>query len=198
MVAQMATLAGEAVHLVGHSLGALVAAHFTMRHPAHVDRLTLIEPVIVGVLREAEQEDARAAQSLGEIGEMILAFQAAANAGDTSAAMRAFAEYWSGPGAWDDIPAAARLPFFARARKMQVDVDLAWTDKTTGASLATIRCPTLVLSAAGSTAAAQDMAERIAAALPEARLERLAGTGHMAPLTDADLVADALDRFDCR
>jgi len=81
---------------------------------------------------------------------------------------------------------------------MQMDVDPAWTEKTTEVSLATIRCQTLVLSAAGSTAAAQDMAERVAAALPEARLERLAGTGHMAPLTDADLMADALDRFHCR
>jgi len=198
VVDQMATLANEAVHLVGHSLGALVAIHFAMRQPARVARLTLIEPIIIGTLREAEDDDARAARSLGEIGAMIAAFQAAAAAGDTSAAMRAFTEYWSGPGAWDDIPAAARLPFFARAEKMRADVDLAWADRTAGAALATIRCPALVLSAAESTPAAQDIAERVAAALPDGRLEQLAGTGHMAPVTDPGLVADALARFDPR
>ncbi|MCY4310008.1 MAG: hypothetical protein OXC54_01635, partial [Rhodospirillaceae bacterium] len=91
--------------------GALVAAHFTIGHPAHVDRLMLIEQVVIGVLRQAEQEDAKAAQSLGEIGVMILTFQAAANAGDTSAAMRTFAEYWSGPGAWGDIARGDPTPF---------------------------------------------------------------------------------------
>ena len=190
VVREMAAVAGQPVHLAGHSLGALVALHHALRHPATVAGLTLIEPVIVGILHaDRAAGSAQAGLSLDEIGAMIAAFRAAMAAGDTAAAMRAFAEYWDGPGAWDRIPAAARLPFFARAAKMAADVDLAWADRTGRACLAALDCPVRVLSAERTSPAARDMARRLAGALPAAGFDEIPGAGHMAPATHPEAVA---------
>ncbi len=200
VVREMAARAGRPAHLAGHSLGALVALHHALRHPETVAGLTLIEPVIVGILHEDGAGGDRAAQiqagrSLDEIGVMIAAFQSAIAAGDTAAAMRAFAEYWEGPGAWDAIPAAARLPFFARAEKMAADVDLAWADRTGRAALAALACPAQVLSAERTTPAARDMARRIADAIPGAAFATIPDAGHMAPATRPAAVGDLLLEF---
>ena len=199
VVREMAALAGAPVHLVGHSLGALVALHHTLRHPETVAGLTLIEPVIVGILHaDRAGDDAaqiRAGRSLDEIGAMIAAFQGAIAAGDSAAAMRAFTEYWEGPGAWDAIPAAARLPFFARADKMAADVDLAWADRTGRDAFAALACPAQVLSAEGTTPAARDMARRIADAIPGAVYAVIPDAGHMAPATHPAAVGDLLLEF---
>ena len=188
------------VHLVGHSLGALVALHHALRHPETVAGLTLIEPVIVGILHADRAGGGNAAQiqagrSLDEIGAMIAAFQGASAAGDTAAAMRAFAEYWEGPGAWDAIPAAARLPFFARADKMAADVALAWADRTGREAFAALACPAQVLSAERTTPAARDMARRIADAIPGADYATIPDAGHMAPATHPAAVGDLLLEF---
>ncbi len=196
VVREMAALAGRPAHLVGHSLGALVALHHALRHPETVAGLTLIEPVIVGILHaDRAGGDKTAGRSLNEIGAMIAAFQGAIAASDTAAAMRAFAEYWEGPGAWDAIPAAARLPFFARADKMAADVDLAWADRTGRDAFAALACPAQVLSAERTAPAARDMARRIADAIPGADYAVIPGAGHMAPATHPAAVGDLLLEF---
>lgn len=178
VVAGMVECAGQPVHLVGHSLGALIAARFARRSPEAVRRLTLIEPVIIGALH-----DAKAVGALREIGAMIARFQTSIGEGDTVGAMRAFTEYWSGKGAWDDIPAAARLPFFARAKKMAADVNLAWEDRTGAADLGAVRSPSLVVSAARTTPAAREMAGIVADGLHDAAWCTVPEAGHMLPVT---------------
>ena len=196
VVQEMARVAGQPVHLVGHSLGALVALHHALQNPETVAGLTLIEPVIVGILyNDLAAGDGAAGRSLDEIGAMIEAFRAATALEDTAAAMRAFTEYWEGPGAWDAIPAAARLPFFARAAKMAADVDLAWADRTGRDALAALGCPAQVLSAERTTPAARDMAQRIVDALPNAAFAAIADAGHMAPVSHPAAVAGLLLNF---
>ena len=73
-----------------------------------------------------------------------------------------------GPARGDAIPAAARLPFFARAAKMAADVDLAWADRTGRAAFGALGHPAQILSAERTTPAARDMARRIADAIPGA------------------------------
>lgn len=191
VVAGMVEYAGQPVHLVGHSLGALIAARFARQSPGSVRRLTLIEPVIVGALHDAD-----AAGALREIGAMIIRFQRSIGDGDTVGAMRAFTEYWSGKGAWDEIPAAARLPFFARAKKMAADVDLAWQDRTGATDLGAILCPSLVVSAERTTPAAREMAGIVADYLPDAAWRTVPEAGHMLPVTHPGETAEMIRTFD--
>ena len=176
--------------LVGHSMGAWLALEIALRHSARIATLALIEPVVLGTLRAPGEEAAFA-----EVKTMIDDVLAAFARGSTAAATERFTDYWYGPGAWAKIPLAQRLPIFARAGKMRADVAAVSDDRTAAARYAALDLPALVLSAERTTPAARRMAEIVAGALPQARLEILAGAGHMAPVTDAAAVAARLRRF---
>lgn len=47
----------ERPHVVGHSFGADIALHFTIRHSERVDRLVLVEPAIAALLPLRQRED---------------------------------------------------------------------------------------------------------------------------------------------
>src|SRR5262245_4835908 len=47
-------------HLVAHSLGAMIGLHLRRARPSWVSAMTLIEPVVVSVLRETKEEAAYA------------------------------------------------------------------------------------------------------------------------------------------
>ncbi len=176
--------------LVGHSMGAWLALEIALRHAPRIQTLALVEPVVLGTLRAPGEESAFA-----EVKTMIDDVLAAFARGSTAAATERFTDYWYGPGAWAKIPLAQRLPIFARAGKMRADVAAVSDDRTAAARYAKVGIPTLVLSAERTTPAARRMAEIVAATLPRARFEILAGAGHMAPVTDADAVAARLRKF---
>lgn len=176
---------GEPVHLVGHSMGAFLALELARRAPARFPTLTLVEPVSLGLLR-----DAGAADALAEVGGMIERFCAACAAGNIGGAMEIFTDYWYGAGAWAKIPQAQRLPIFARAGKMHQDVRAIWADETPGAVYGALPMPVLILTGERTTPAARKMADLVAAHVPRARQAVLPTAGHMAPVTHADLIAD--------
>jgi len=176
--------------LVGHSMGAWLALELALKHAPRIGTLTLIEPVVLGVLRAPEEADA-----FGEVKAMIEDVLAAFARGSTAAATERFTDYWYGAGAWAKIPLAQRLPIFARAEKMRADVAAVAEDRTQPSRYAGVSIPALVLSAERTTPAARRMAAILAGVLPRARFEILPGAGHMAPITDADAVAARLERF---
>src|SRR5262245_10071822 len=49
---------GGTFHLVTHSLGALIGLHLRRALGARVTRMTLVDPVVVSVLRECVEDDA--------------------------------------------------------------------------------------------------------------------------------------------
>src|SRR5581483_8285910 len=93
------------VHLVGHSMGALLALELARRDPARYATLALIEPVVLGALRAPGEE-----APLAEVGAMIEDVLAAFARGDVAAAIGRFTDYWYGAGAWAAIPLAQRMP----------------------------------------------------------------------------------------
>jgi len=186
----VADAAGAPLALVGHSMGAWLALELARRRPRQYDSLALIEPVVLGALRAPGEE-----APLAEVGAMIEAVLAAFARGDTAAAMERFTDYWYGAGAWAVIPLAQRLPIFARAGKMQADVEAVWADRTPVTAFAGVAQPALVLSAERTTPAARRMAELVAAALPNARRATIPGAGHMAPQSHAIALAELLTEF---
>ena len=184
--------AKQAVHLVGHSMGAWLALELARRDGSggRFASIALIEPVVLGALRARGEEAA-----LREVGAMIEDVLAAFTREDVSAAMERFTDYWYGAGAWAKIPLAQRLPIFARAGKMRADVEAVWSDRTPVSAFAGIETPTLILSAEHTTPAATRMALLLEAAIPSAERRIIPGAGHMAPITDAATCAAALRDF---
>jgi pimeloyl-ACP methyl ester carboxylesterase len=178
------------LHLVGHSMGAWLALELARREPRRYASLALIEPVVLGALREPGEE-----APLAEVGAMIEDVLAAFARADVAAAMERFTDYWYGAGAWAAIPLAQRMPIFARAGKMRADVEAVWRDRTHVSTFAGVAHPALVLSAERTSPAARRMAELVAGSLPRARRAVIAGAGHMAPVTHADALAEMLEEF---
>ena len=172
VVRELVDKAGAPVHLVGHSYGGAVALHFARLDSAGVRTLALIEPVAFHLL------DDRA-----EITAIANRVARAVACGDYLGGFGAFVDYWSGPGSWDAVPASRRAALAARLPKVAMEFHAALSEPAGMEAYRKIGVPTLILRGALSPRPARRICERLARALPDARLVTIGGAGHMAPLT---------------
>lgn len=188
LIDDIAETGGGPVQLVGHSLGAHIALLAARAMPERFLSLFLIEPIALGVLRDATRGAA-----LAEVGKMVKACIAAFEAGDVNAAMTHFVDYWEGPGAWEAIPKAQRLFIYARADKMHQELRAVWADERPLAAYREIPLETHVVIGRETTRAAREMAVEIHTALPRSRYTELPGAGHMLPVSHPEVLAPLLD-----
>ncbi len=166
---------GGPVHLVGHSYGGLLALRLARRDPARVRSLTVYDPVAFGVLARTDPDETDAVLRDASLG-----------GGDRW--FEAFVDFWSGPGAWRALPGPTRDGFLRVGRKVFREVSALLDDRTPASAYADITAPALLLSGEHTPRAARRVAEILAAALPTAQHELVAGAGHMGPLTHTGAV----------
>ena len=168
---------GEPAHLVGHSYGGFLAAHVARVRP--VRSLALYEPVTFSVLDPARDGDAIAALDPLDVSRT---WQPDASGVD-EAWFASFVDWWNGPGAWAAMPAEAQAAFRAAGWKLFEEVRTLAADTTGAAGFAAIAAPTLIMGGTRSPLTERRTVERLAQAVPGARLELLDGAGHMGPIT---------------
>lgn len=158
---------GGAVHLVGHSLGALVCQHVAARNPECVKTLTLFGPVVVPSpdARQRLRDRARTARQEGLIG------IADAAAGGASTSSR---------------NANPLLAPFLRESHMRQDAEgfaqscEALADSV-AADLRFLRCPTLIVTGDEDAIAPPSAAQALADKIKGSKLTVLAHCGHWTP-----------------
>lgn len=174
--------AGEPAHLVGHSFGGALALHVARTRPDLLASLTVMEPVAFHLLRghdhEALQEIANVASDVGK----------ALASGDYVGGIARFVDYWSGPGAWAEIPAEKRSGFAMRLGKVALDFEATFNEPASLQDFCALALPTLVVQGACSPLPARRICELLAAVLADGQLSKIEGAGHMAPLTHRDSV----------
>ena len=186
-VEHLETLLGdEPAHLVGHSYGGFLALQIALRKPDLVRSIAVYEPVAVGVLDDVEDADARSALALVQ-----RSWNPGGNGAD-EAWLRAFVEWWNGPGAWDRLNEETRASMRAVGWKIYQEVLGLTTDKTDRATYAQIAVPTLLLAGEISPMTERRVVERLGAALPHATVRVFPGVGHMGPISHAALVNEAI------
>lgn len=173
-------------HLVGHSYGGFLALQLALRRPDLVRSIAVYEPVAFGILDEIEDADARSALSLVRPN-----WQPDAT-GTDEAWLRAFVEWWNGPGAWDRLNEETRAAFRTVGWKMFQEVLTLAADQTNRATYATITVPTLILGGADSPLAERRVVEKLGAALPRGTARFFEGVGHMGPISHAALINAAI------
>ena len=122
--------------------------------------------------------------------------------GGSATWFEAFVDYWSGPGSWRALSAAAQASFLRVGRKVYLEARSLLADRTPPTAYACITAPTLLLGGERSPVAAQRVIALLDGALPRARLNVLAGAGHMGPISHAPevnaLIAEHIAAADAR
>lgn len=179
LAADVADRLTEPAHLVGFSLGALVAQQVALDHPALVRSLVLVSPVAA----RGPAESAAVAQRL------------AVAERDFPAAASAALDRWM-PSRWQ-----AREPDLARELRATLlgnDQDSYLTcyrifstaDQALWPRLPEITAPTLAITGAQDSGSTPEMAHRLAGAIPGARAVVVPGVRHLLPLQDPHTLAE--------
>ena len=165
--------------LVGHSLGGWVALEMAVRSEARLSRLVLIDSVGVKFGGREERDIAD-----------IYALPA------DEVLRRSFADP---AGAVPDYSRLDDAELLAIARDREATALYGWKPYMHDPALAhwlhRVTCPALVLWGERDGVVAPAYGERLAAALPNARFERVAGAAHYPQIEQPDAVAAAIEAF---
>src|SRR5207249_3712038 len=125
---------------------------------ARVTRMTLIEPVVVSVLRERGEDAAYA-----EMEEQYQCFMSLS--ADHEAAAQFFVDHWSGTGAWDSMGKRRRAIVTSLVPKLRLEMTATRSDKTKLAWLADSPPPATILVGEKTLVAPRAVARQLAPAL---------------------------------
>ena len=136
-------LNAEPVHLVGISVGGLLATLVASDHPDLVRSLTLLEPAIRTLLGDIPEGKSL----LEDRGTALALVGAAAKAGDVAQAAKVFFEWVNnqGAGALDNQPEALRQMVLDNARTVPVHLSAPPPPAVSCATLGGVRVPTIVV-----------------------------------------------------
>src|SRR3989442_8559799 len=174
------------VHLVTHSLGSLIGLHLRRALGARVTRMTLIEPVVVSVLRERAEDAAYA-----EMEEQYQRFMSLS--ADHEAAAHYFVDHWGGAGAWDSMGSRGRTTVRSLVPTLRLEMTAARSDTATLGWLAESPPPTTILVGERTLLAPRAVARLLAPALRATTIV-VPGAAHMIPITHPAAVVDAVRR----
>jgi len=190
-VAKISERIGGGVHLVGHSYGGATALRVALAIPGRIRSVTVYEPVLFGVLRDCYGRGRPAAEVL----EIARAVRRHVRAGMRETAARLFIDYWSGAGTWDTLPEARQMGHAARMPVIAAQFESLIRDPVGLEQFKTLDVPVLCIVGRQTRAPVVRIAELVAGALPHASVERVAGLGHMGPVTHPLAFAERVVEF---
>jgi len=176
-------LGAPAVHLVGHSMGALTALELAARHRRRIAGIALLGaalrmPVHPALLAAAGRTAPLAAELICDWG-----FGPAGHVGGHKA-----------PGSWM-LGHALRLLGESTGRRLQTDLAACNSYAEGLEAAARVRCPTLVVTGAADRMTPARQGAKVAEAIKGAQLVVLPDCGHMMMVEQPDATLDALVGF---
>ena len=176
-VDHVAALLDAPAAVVGCSFGGSVALELALARPELVERLVLVGSSIRGWEWSEAAEAGFAAE------------EALLEAGDLAGAAKQQAELWLGPEATPQVRELTEA-MTLRSYELQLPLDDqvvgSWPEPKAVERLGAIAAPTLVVVGAEDVEDIRRAADRLAAEIPGARLETVAGAGHLPSLERPD------------
>lgn len=172
----------ERSHLVGFSLGALIAQYIARFHPERIKTLTCVSSVCQRTDAERNAVSARLASAEA----------------DFRATVEASIDRWySGTAVPPSVVESTRRTLEANDVQSFVHAYrvFALGDRVIGNELNSIGVPTLAITGELDPGSTPEMTRRLAAAIPGAKAVVVPGVRHMLPVQDADVLARAINEF---
>jgi pimeloyl-ACP methyl ester carboxylesterase len=173
------------VHLVGHSYGGAVALQAALARPDRIASLTVYEPAAFHLLDDLGADGAAGFIEIAAIARQV---RCAVDAGDNKRAAAAFVDYWNGAGMWAKLSSQVRKDLTRWAPKAPLEFAALMDEPTTLQDIETLDFLTLVLRGELAPTPTRLIADALPGAMDCARLEVIAGAGHLGPLTHAAAV----------
>lgn len=183
--------AGEPFAFVAHSYGAAVALVAALAQPRRVRAMALYEPTLFAVV-DAESPPPNDAEGICAA---VARAVAALDAGDADAAAGYFIDYWMGAGSWARTPEPRKAPIVASIRNIRGWSRCLLREPTPASAFAALDMPVLYMVGKESPASSRAVARILTRVLPRVEVVEFDGLGHMAPVTNPDVVNAAISRF---
>ncbi len=176
--------------VVGHSFGAVVALALALERPERVNSLVMIDPVLFAAARADDPE-----HFVEKMHEYALPGGALAE-GDRETATRRFAETWGTGQPWETLSAAQRA-YMSERIHLVPQADALLFDDTAGLvpRLGKLDMPALLLEGERSPPVMARICDALERRIPDLRREKIAGAGHMLPVTHPAQTAGAIRVF---
>lgn len=177
-------MAGERLHLVGHSYGGAVALRAALTDPGRIESLVLIEPVLFSVLIAEDPAQAAAREIVAVRDDTVRALER----GDPRASGARFVDYWMGARTWAAMPEPRRDALAAAMSTVKAEWGAAFEEPTPLAAFAELDVPVLYITGSESPASSRAVAQLLTNVLPRVTAVEVEGVGHMAPVTHPDRI----------
>lgn len=184
------TMAGAPFALVGHSYGAAVALLTALANPGRVRALVLYEPTLFSVV-----DTTASPNGTDGIRHAVSAAVAALESGNRDDAARHFIDYWMGAGSWGATPAQRRPAIAESVVNVRRWAHALFSESTPAQAFAALEMPVLYMLGEASPESAHAVAQILIPALPNVQVVTFAGLGHMAPVTQPELINAEIVRF---
>ena len=183
--------AGERFSLVGHSYGGAVALIAALANPCRVRSLVLYEPTLFSLVANRKS-------SLGSvegIQNAVRAASAALDVGNRDAAAEHFIDFWMGKGSWLNTPDSRKGPIVESVVNVRRWGHALFSEPMVLDSFASLSMPVLYLLGQDSPESARSVERVLSPTLPNVRVVKVEGWGHMAPITHAESVNARIAEF---
>ncbi len=170
-------------HLVGHSYGGLVAIHAARKRPDLFSQVSLIEPIVIGLVERPEDLDPLMVKA-------IQSFKGALDHAHLESALRAFFDFWGGQGAFDKMPPPIRNSILAMAPKLSQEIQATGAEASKPDDWKTLP-PLRIIVSKNRKNFVDSIAHSLVGAVSGSRIIEVPGE-HMCPITHAKDVAEAL------
>lgn len=181
------------IDLVGHSFGATVALAMAQARPELVRSLTMIEPVLFA---SAGMDDPAALEAMREA---HLEVRSTFAAGDLEQATRLFNRAWgTGHPKWADLPEQSRAAMMRSFPGVMACDSQVYDDEAglvAEGQLEKLQMPVMVIDGSETQPIMHVVSKALSSRIGDVTFHRIAGAGHMVPITHASDVAELLRAF---
>ena len=178
-------------HVVGHSYGAAVGLKVASLRPDLVRSYVGYEPVLFRLLFD----DLGSHRQAEDVFAVAQGMRERLAQDEPELAGRQFVDFWSGPGAWQALPAIRQQAITLRMPSVVRHFDVLFAEPFPRHQLPHLNLPMLFLSGARTVPAARRVAQLLRMALPLAEHQEMPGLGHMGPITHAVEVNRRVQQF---